>query len=84
MFLRTWRVRHLVGSWIAYWVVLLLVSLREPIRKYIDIQRSGGAGSVSASVSGDAMTLLWIVGPPLLLFVLWLAARPKRAGARVP
>ena len=81
---RQWRARHLFRSWVAYWVALLGVVAWRPLLEYWRISHSAtGHGSVGYSFSGSMLSMaLWIAGPPLVLFVLWLATRtrePERA-----
>jgi hypothetical protein len=54
------------------------------ILEYWRITRSAsGHGSVNVSFSGDLLHgALWIAGPPLLIFVVWLAT-PTRTEERV-
>jgi hypothetical protein len=72
----------------AYWVALLAVVAWRPLTEYWRISRSpSGHGSVNYTYSGGLLPLaLWIAGPPLVLFVLWLATRsnaPERVGERM-
>lgn len=56
----------------------------KPFWQYLQFRRAGESGSVSVGYSGSALSLaLWIAGPPLLLFLAWLAfgSRKERAGA---
>src|SRR5258708_6991975 len=74
---RQWQPRHLFRSWIAYWLVLLAAVAWRPFLEYWRISRSPtGHGTVGANYSGGMLPLaLWIAGPPLVLFLLWLATR---------
>ena len=97
---RRWRPRHLLLSWVAYWIVARLVALRSGIAAIWRVTSDPEAhGSISAGVTDGVFTmtvsepsgvvwqgsasmmsiLLWFAGPPLLLFVLWLAVRPRAA-----
>jgi hypothetical protein len=99
MFLRTWRPKHLLWSWIGYWIVLALLTLGPAaFQAYSVAKGPGNKGSVSAGVENsvvkytvinDGVTLrtasarvstvaLWLGGPPLLLWIAWLLARPRR------
>jgi hypothetical protein len=92
-----WRLPHLIGAWVAYWVVLLAtVGARfvSPVLHALNGPR--GTGTISAgvdngvvnfavksgatAVSGSASFLsiaLWIAGPPLLMWALWVATRTR-------
>jgi hypothetical protein len=76
---RQWRARQLFGSWVIYWVALLAVVARKPLLEYWRIARSPtGHGTVSYSYSGSMLSMaLWIAGPPLALFVVWVATRSQ-------
>jgi hypothetical protein len=76
---RQWRARHLFGGWVAYWIALLAVTAWRPLLEYWRISRSPtGHGSVAYTYSGGMLALaLWIAGPPLLLFVVWVATRDR-------
>ena len=77
--LRNWGLGRLVASWVVYWIVLLGVVLAPVTRQYWAIQRSDGHGTIGFTWSGDSLQLvLLIVGPPLLMTLLWIAARPRR------
>jgi hypothetical protein len=79
MMLRNWGLGRLVASWVLYWVVLLAVGLVPIARQYYGVQRSGGHGTIGFSWSGSWLQMvLLIVGPPLVITLLWLAARPRR------
>jgi hypothetical protein len=77
--LRNWGLGRLVGSWVVYWVVLLAVVLAPVAREYWEIQRSDGHGTIDFTWSGRSLQMiLLIVGPPLLMTLFWIAARPRR------
>jgi hypothetical protein len=79
MVLRTWGLGRLVTSWVVYWVVLLTVALAPVARQYWDLQRNDGHGTISWSWSGSTVQMvLLVLGPPLLVTLLWIAARPRR------
>ena len=84
---RQWQARHLFRSWVAYWTALLAVVAWRPLVEYWRISHSAsGHGTVNAGYSGGMLPLaLWIAGPPLALFVIWLATRSRvpRADERV-
>jgi hypothetical protein len=82
MFLRRWRTRHLVASWIVYWILLLLGAAARPLLEYWRIQRTNGHGNVSFSLD-LAHAAMWIAIPPLVLFVLWMLARDRDVPAGV-
>ena len=80
--LRQWRASHLFRAWMAYWVALLAVVAWRPLTEYWRISRSNGHGTVGYSYSGGLLPLaLWIAGPPLVMFVVWVATR-ERHGER--
>jgi len=95
--LSRWRLPHLVLSWVAYWLVLLIV-VGAPIVKPVlrATAAPDGHGSISAGVDNGLVNLtvksdtmlwagsasfltiaLWIAGPPLLLWLLWVATRTR-------
>jgi hypothetical protein len=82
---RQWRASHLFRSWLVYWAVLLLVVAWRPLMEYWRIRMSpSGHGSVGYSYSGGLIVpALWIAGPPLILFGLWLATRRRMPDERV-
>jgi len=51
----------------------------RPLVEYWRITRSpGGHGTVGLTYSGGALqAALWIAGPPLLIFIAWLATRSR-------
>jgi hypothetical protein len=75
--LRQWQATHLFRAWVVYWVGLLAVVAWRPLMEYWRITRSpSGHGSVGYTYSGGLLPLtLWIAGPPLVLFAIWLATR---------
>ena len=79
MMLRSWGLRRLVVSWAAYWAVLLAIALAPLARQYWEIQRTDGHGTIDLSWSGSSLqAILLILGPPLVMTLLWIAARPRR------
>lgn len=77
--IRRWRASHLFRVWIAYWILLFGYIAWRPLLEYWRITRSpSGHGSVGYSYSGSMLrAALWIAGPPLALFVLWLVTRTR-------
>jgi hypothetical protein len=77
--IRQWRASHLFRAWAVYWVALLAVVAWRPLREFWRISRSAsGHGTVGVTYSGGTLPLaLWIAGPPLALFVMWLATRDR-------
>jgi hypothetical protein len=62
-----------------YWIVLLAIGLAPVARQYWEIQRRDGHGTINFNWSGrSTQIILLLVGPPLVMTVLWLAARPRR------
>jgi hypothetical protein len=79
MMLRNWGLGRLVASWIVYWVVLLALGLAPVARQYWAIRRADGHGTIDFTWSGSSLQMvLLVVGPPLLVTLLWLATRPRR------
>jgi hypothetical protein len=99
MFLRRWRSKHLLWSWIGYWIVLAALTLGPAaFQAYRVAKPPGGKGSISAgfensvakyTIINDGVTIrtasarfstiaLWLGGPPLLLWIAWMLARPRR------
>lgn len=79
---RSWGIGRLFASWIAYWVLLIIVSARRPLLEYWRLRRSSAHGTVSWSFSGGMMELaLWVVGPPLLIWIVWLVTRRRERSA---
>ena len=76
---RQWRASHLVRAWVVYWVALLAVTAWRPLTEYWRLSRSGtGHGTVTYGYSGGLLPLaLWIAGPPLVMFVVWVATRER-------
>ena len=77
--IRRWQARHLFLSWTAYWFALLAFVTWRPLVEYWRITRSpGGHGTVGLTYSGGALqAALWIAGPPLLIFLAWLATHTR-------
>ncbi len=72
------------GSWIVYWLCLLMVSL-QPIAAALwarEVTRTSGTqGPVQVTITLDAAlpALLWIAIGPLVLTLLWLLLVRRRA-----
>jgi len=62
-----------------YWLALLAVAAARPLIEYWRITTSAsGHGTIQYSFSGDLLPLaLWIAGPPLALFAVWVATRSR-------
>lgn len=60
-----------------YWAALLAVLAWRPLVEYWRITTSPtGHGTMQFSYGGDLLPVaLWIAGPPLALFLFWLATR---------
>jgi len=96
--LSRWRPRHLLFSWLTYWVGLAGVTLGPAIPAILRATSADGKGSINASYGDTGMNVtvladgatawsgaaslteiaLWIVGPPLLLWLVWFARRKPR------
>jgi hypothetical protein len=78
MRVRAWSARHLFASWLVYWAVLLAVVAGRPLWRYWQLQRGDSHGTVSLTYAGSMSAVaLWIAGPPLILFLVWLATRSR-------
>ena len=76
--IRRWQARHLFAAWGLYWAGLLAVVASRPLFDYWRIVRSGGHGTVNYTFDGEMLgPSLWIAGPPLVLFMIWLATRSR-------
>jgi hypothetical protein len=95
--LSKWKPKHLLLSWVAYWVALTAVTLGPAIAAAWRISRVPTGASISASINNTVLNLsmtandatvwaasaslpvisLWIVGPPLLIWIAWLMRRPR-------
>jgi hypothetical protein len=100
--LGNWRPRHLLLSWVAYWLLLLATIMRPALVNVISaITAPDGHGTISANMADGVVSLLvksdaatwtgsasltsialWIAGPPLLLFALWMATRTRATPVR--
>jgi hypothetical protein len=80
---RRQQVRWLFGSWIVYWLWLLMVSL-QPIAAALwarEVARTSGQGPIQVTITLDTAlpALLWIAIGPLVLTLLWLLLVRRRA-----
>lgn len=92
-----WRPRHLLATWVAYWIVLILAWLGPAIPLLFRLTRTGAHGTASLSASDGVLSLAIASGgetltratsygtltvlavvPPLLLWLVWVAVRPRR------
>jgi hypothetical protein len=79
-----WRPRHLFLSWLAYWLLLLLVALGPAIPAIWRATRDGAHGEVSAGVNDGILSLTvklagtttWSGSISLLSAALWFAIPP--------
>lgn len=94
---RRWRPRHLLLSWLGYWLGLAAVTLGPAVPAILRATSGDAKGSLTGSMgdggisltiaeagattwSGTASltaTVLWIVGPPLLLWLVWFVRRDR-------
>lgn len=102
--IRRWRPRHLLLSWISYWLLLAGVTLGQAVPAILKATSAGGKGSINGSFGDQGLSLtvladgatqwsgsasfttiaLWLVGPPLLLWLVWFARRTPRDDMRTP
>ena len=80
---RRQQVRWLFGSWIVYWLWLLMVSL-QPVAKALwarEVTRTAAQGPIQVTITLDTAlpALLWIAIGPLVLTLLWLLLVRGRA-----
>ena len=96
-FMSRWRPKHLLLSWVAYWVGATVVKLSRAFVAASRIARVNGQGTMSANYGDKGLELtitdagatvwhvatplwalaLWIAGPPLLLWLVWLITRER-------
>lgn len=83
--LRHWRAPHLLAAWAAYWVVLALAVLGEPLLRLREITRlPDGRSSASASFRDGAVDVqlvadgaaVWQGQASLTAILLWLVVPP--------
>jgi len=100
--LSRWRAKHLLGAWVAYCVLLVLVKLGPALSAAFRATNSApGHGKMDVSMNDGVFTanvvsdaghwtgsasvmsiVLWLCGPPLLLWLLWLVTRRAPTPAR--
>ena len=75
---------YLFASWFAYWLALFVITYWRPLVTYWRVTHTPqGHGTASFGFSGNPFVLaLWILGPPILFTVLWLAARRSETPPR--
>lgn len=57
--LRQWRPRELLGAWIAYWIVLAIVTLSPAVAAIWRVSQAGGEhGDVSFSFTNFTLSLV--------------------------
>jgi hypothetical protein len=79
MALREWGPGRLLAAWVAYWAVVALVAAFPFLMQYLRIMLSDGHGTITQSFSLTGLeTCAILFGPPLVLWALWLRARPRR------
>ena len=92
-----WRPKHLVVSWVAYWIGAAAIKLGPAIETAWHVTRDGSHGTISGGFGdqgfrltmlegtktvfdqtvGTGILALWIAGPPLLLWLVWLLTRKR-------
>ena len=100
--LRRWGASQLLLAWIAYWLVLIGVTLGRGLLLAWQLSRPGVHGRVTAGFDDGVLRFtvengaravwtgaasvstvaLWLAGPPLLLWLVWLVLRPRRGDSR--
>ena len=76
--IQSWGVRQLVASWVLYWITLIIVAAGPTIWKIWSL-RETAHGEVTWSWEGRLFpAMLLVLGPPLLVTVVWLVTRPRR------
>lgn len=77
--MQSWGVRQLVASWVLYWVVLAVIIAAPTLWEIWSLRRDGGSGEVTWTWSGEVLpAALLVLGPPLLVTLVWIVTRPKR------
>jgi hypothetical protein len=82
--LSRWRASHLLGAWLAYWVVLFAVTLSPAIAAALrvvntpsshgKIDVSSDGGSLVARITGPGVS--WSGSTSLIAAALWIAGPP--------
>jgi hypothetical protein len=84
-FLSRWRPYQLLGAWVAYWIILLAVTLGPAVPAVLHATRApGNHGEINASVSDSVLSLTvkemgrvtWTGSVHFLVAALWLAVPP--------
>ncbi|HEY7566271.1 MAG TPA: hypothetical protein VH762_01760 [Gemmatimonadaceae bacterium] len=96
--IRRWRPRHLLLSWLSYWLLLAGVTLGPAVAAIMRATGPDAKGSLNASAGDKGLSLtviadggttwsgtasltsiaFWVVGPPLLLWLVWFVRRKPR------
>ena len=77
--MQTWGVRQLVASWVLYWIALTIVIAAPVVWEIWSLRRASEHGDVAWSYDGGLVpALLLVLGPPLLVTIVWLVTRPRR------
>jgi len=82
--IRRWRPRHLLASWVAYWIGLGIVLVSPALAVAWKVTRPGAHGSVNAGISDQGLyanitragQTVWTGSMGLSTFALWLALPP--------
>jgi hypothetical protein len=82
--LSRWRAKHLLGAWVLYWIVLVLVKLGSGLlaasrvlsapKGHGRIDVSMNDGVLTANILGDAVH--WTGSASFMSIVLWLSVPP--------
>ena len=78
--IQSWGVRQLVASWVLYWIALVIFAAAPTIWRIWSLRQTSEHGEVTWSWEGGLLpAVLLVLGPPLLVTIVWLATRPKRS-----
>ena len=77
--IQSWGVRQLVASWVLYWIALAIIVAAPTLWEIWSLRRAGESGEVTWAYDGGILPpLLLVLGPPLLVTLVWVITRPRR------